>query len=89
MIAGDPNGQAARACGRGLVMPPPGSPLTVREAIAALESGAGAYAHIPIMEDGIGRQVQLSAESLRERLRIMDGDESTQFVLEDGDLILT
>lgn len=89
MIPGDPTGRAAHACGRGLAMPKPGTVLTVRETITAIETGASAYAHIPIMEDGIGRQVQLSTTSLRERLRIMDGDESTQFVLEDGDLILT
>lgn len=100
MTPGDPTGQAARACGRdsgsavpmsvrkGISLPGPGTPLTIREALHALECGAGAYAHVAFMEDGIGRQVQLSAISLRERLLIMDGDESTQFIIEDGDLIL-
>lgn len=89
MTPGDPTGQAARACGRGLTMPQPGTPLTVREAIAALDGGAHAYAHVSFMEDGIGREVELSAPALRTRLLKIDGDESTGFVLEDGDLILT
>jgi hypothetical protein len=101
MTPGDPTGQADRACGRdsgsavpmsvrkGISLPGPGVPLTAHDALRALECGARASAHVAFMEDGIGREVQLSPISLRERLLIMDGDETTQFILEDGDLILT
>lgn len=100
MTPGDPTGQAARACGRdsgnavpmsvrkGITLPRPGTPLTVREALCALECGAAIYAHVAFMQDGIGREVQLSPIALRERLLKIDGDESTQFVLEAGNLIL-
>jgi CTP:molybdopterin cytidylyltransferase MocA len=71
-------------------MPPVGTPLTVREAIAALEGGARASAHVPLLEDGIGRPVELSTENLLFRFRGIDGDESTRFVLDGtGSLILT
>lgn len=63
-------------------------PLTVSEAIRALRGGARVYGHLPILADGIGREVKLSATFLRQRLEVRAGNESTRFILQDGDLHL-
>lgn len=91
----DPTGLAAHACGRGLEIQTPreGELLTIREAVALLETADGrqVYARLRLLEQGSETHlVELNSRVVSFMLKSEeDHDCSTRFSLDaDGDLIL-